>query len=84
MKLLLILASAVLISLQPMQPVPSPGQKIPFPSSKETVYICNSESATKYHSKEDCRGLNACKAEIKSIDRQDAIKKGRDECGWCW
>lgn len=50
----------------------------------ETVYICDSKGATKYHSKEDCRGLNNCKADIISIDKKEAIKKEREECGWCW
>ncbi len=51
---------------------------------QETVYICDSKGATKYHSKEDCRGLNNCKADIISIDKKEAIKKGREECGWCY
>jgi len=50
----------------------------------ETVYICDSEGATKYHSKNNCRGLNNCKADIVPMDKKDAIKLGRDECGWCY
>lgn len=56
----------------------------PSTHQQETVYICDSKSATKYHSEEDCRGLNNCKADIISIDKKDAIKKGREECGWCY
>jgi hypothetical protein len=84
MKLILILASALFFSLQPMHVHPNQGQLLFSKKFKDTVYICNSTTATKYHSKDDCRGLNACKADIISIDKQDAIRKGRDECGWCW
>ncbi len=57
---------------------------IPTIQSKETVYICNSKGATKYHAEENCRGLNNCKAEILSVDKKEAIKLGREECGWCY
>lgn len=50
----------------------------------ETVYICDSEGATKYHSKNNCRGLNNCKADIVPISKKEAIQLGREECGWCY
>lgn len=49
-----------------------------------TVYICNGKYATKYHAEEDCRGLNNCKSTISSITKEDAIKKGREECDICY
>ena len=57
-----------------------------IPPAVETetyVYICNSNSAKKYHYSKTCRGLNACKHEIKKVTIGDA--KGtykRTLCGW--
>jgi hypothetical protein len=50
----------------------------------ETVYICNGTSATKYHKTNRCGGLSNCRGTITSIDKSDAIKKGRTECLRCW
>jgi hypothetical protein len=33
-----------------------------------TVYICNSKSAAKYHRNKNCKGLNDCKHDIKAMD----------------
>ncbi len=46
------------------------------------VYICNSKSSKKYHFKETCRGLNACKHEIIKISLKEAKEKGLEICGW--
>ena len=46
-----------------------------------TVYICNSQYATKYHYASDCRGLNACKSEIIGVSLSSA-KETRTLCGW--
>lgn len=47
------------------------------------VYICDSEGATKYHYKKDCRGLNNCKHTIRYVSLDDAKKKGKKTlCGW--
>lgn len=48
----------------------------------EEVYICNSKNATKYHKKEFCRGLGACKKETKKVTSQEAKDKGLTLCGW--
>lgn len=80
MKTLFIIVTALLLSHYPSSTI----NQNRLLSSKETVYICNSTSATKYHSKEDCRGLNNCKTEIKSMDVKEAIQLGREECGWCY
>jgi hypothetical protein len=52
--------------------------------NSETVYICDSKNATKYHSKENCGGLQNCKAEIKEIKKSEAIRLDRTECLKCW
>lgn len=47
------------------------------------VYLCNSTSAKKYHYVKSCRGLNACKHEIRKVSLSDAkyVYK-RTLCGW--
>ena len=51
---------------------------------EETVYICNGTYATKYHKTKTCGGLNNCKGTITSIDKSDAVKKGRTACLRCY
>ena len=46
------------------------------------VYICDSDSATKYHYSPSCRGLNACKHEIIKVSKNKAEASGRTLCGW--
>ena len=46
------------------------------------VYISNSGTATKYHLKHDCRGLNACKAEVVKLVKEKAVEQGYGLCGW--
>ncbi|HRE78835.1 MAG TPA: hypothetical protein PLL09_13540 [Flavobacterium sp.] len=48
----------------------------------EDVYICNSKNATKYHKKEFCRGLGACKKETKKVTLKEAKDLGLTLCGW--
>jgi hypothetical protein len=48
----------------------------------EEVYICNSKNATKYHKKEFCRGLSACKKETVKVTLKEAKAKGLTLCGW--
>ncbi len=58
---------------------------IPFltgSNTKKEVYICNSKSASKYHKKEFCRGLSACKKETKKITLKEAKERGFTLCGW--
>lgn len=47
-----------------------------------TVYVCDSKNATKYHYKENCRGLSNCKHQILSMDIEKAKKSGKSLCGW--
>lgn len=51
-------------------------------STATTVYVCNSSGAKKYHYKETCRGLSACKHEIVTMNRDSAENKGLGVCGW--
>lgn len=46
------------------------------------VYICNSNTATKYHLNKTCRGLNKCKSSVVKISLGDAKKEGKKLCGW--
>lgn len=46
------------------------------------VYICNSKGAKKYHLKEFCRGLSACKHEVIKVTLKEAQAKGLGLCGW--
>jgi hypothetical protein len=85
MKLFILLLFSFSTWLYPTEN-PLNGQRIlpSYSSTQETVYICDGKYATKYHQVEDCRGLSNCKAEILSIDKKDAIKKGREECAICY
>jgi hypothetical protein len=51
-------------------------------NSAEEVYICDSKNATKYHKKEFCRGLSACKKETKKVTLKEAKDLGLTLCGW--
>ena len=52
-------------------------------SSESYVYLCNSESATKYHLDKGCRGLNSCNHGVVKVTFNEAVKKGKKTlCGW--
>lgn len=53
-----------------------------FTKTAEVVYVCQSKGATKYHYKETCRGLNACKHNIVKKSIKDAKAIGLTLCGW--
>jgi hypothetical protein len=48
----------------------------------ETVYVCKSAGAKKYHYKQTCRGLSGCKHEVVKMDKSDAENRGLGLCGW--
>jgi len=50
--------------------------------SEPYVYLCDSETAHKYHYQDNCRGLNACKHTIIKVPLHEAIEEGRTLCGW--
>jgi len=52
-------------------------------SESKKVFICDSESATKYHLKANCKGLEKCDHDVLKITKEEAIKKGKTElCGY--
>ena len=51
---------------------------------EETVYVCTGGSATKYHSRSNCRGLGKCKGKIVSMPISQAKKQGRTACKICY
>jgi hypothetical protein len=53
-----------------------------FAKTADDVYICNSKGAKKYHLKEFCRGLSACKHEVIKVTLKEAKAKGLGLCGW--
>lgn len=53
-----------------------------FNVADNTVYICGSAGAKKYHYKESCRGFNACKHEIIKTTKAKAEEIGLTLCGW--
>lgn len=57
------------------------------PQQKEdntSVYICTGKSAYSYHNNRECRGLNKCNAEIKSVSLEYAKSIGRSPCKICY
>ncbi|MFV8328296.1 hypothetical protein [Flavobacterium sp. ZS1P14] len=55
-----------------------------FITSKDgdTVYICVSKTASKYHLAESCKGLNRCTHTVSKVTVKEAINMGYSLCGW--
>ena len=53
-----------------------------FKNVDNTVYVCDSPNAKKYHLSDTCRGLNACKHQIVKITQSKARDLGLTLCGW--
>jgi 5-bromo-4-chloroindolyl phosphate hydrolysis protein len=51
-------------------------------TDSNTVYICNSSGATKYHYTTTCRGLKNCQYKIIKTTLEAARSKGRTLCAW--
>jgi 5-bromo-4-chloroindolyl phosphate hydrolysis protein len=47
-----------------------------------TVYTCDSKYATKYHYKENCRGLSGCHYRIVKTTLEEAKKENKKLCEW--
>ena len=47
---------------------------------KDSVYICDSPSAKKYHLKNDCHGLRKCTHRIIEITLEEAKKRKFELC----
>jgi hypothetical protein len=48
------------------------------------VYICTGNNAYRYHNNGNCRGLDNCCAEIKSVSLEYAKSIGRSPCKICY
>lgn len=46
------------------------------------VYVCDSPNATRYHYKQNCRGLSNCNHKIIKMSLDEAIKSHRTLCQW--
>lgn len=53
-----------------------------FHPPQTKVYICGPAGAKKYHYKENCRGLSACRHEIIKTSIAQAQGFGLTLCGW--
>ncbi len=53
-----------------------------IPNDKGDVYICVSKTASKYHYKEDCKGLKKCSHTISKVSLKEAQNAGYTICGW--
>ncbi len=53
-----------------------------FHNIETNVYICGTKGAKKYHLKESCRGLSACKHEVVKTTVKEAKSYGLTICGW--
>lgn len=50
----------------------------------ETVFVCTSSGATKYHSDTDCPGLNSCSDDLEELYVPEAEYKGYEPCKRCY
>jgi len=53
-----------------------------FHSPETKVYICGPRGAKKYHYKENCRGLTACRHVLTKVTLAQAQGFGLTLCGW--
>ncbi|RFZ93079.1 hypothetical protein D0C36_15855 [Mucilaginibacter conchicola] len=47
-----------------------------------TVYVCESPNAKRYHLNEHCRGLSNCTYRIIKVTPEQAKKGGKTLCRW--
>ena len=48
-----------------------------------TVIICTGKYSKRYHN-HICRGMKACKGEVKKVKLSEAKKMGLTPCGYCY
>lgn len=48
------------------------------------VYICTGPKARVYHKTDECRGLDRCSGDVKSVSLEQAKGMGRRECRICY
>lgn len=56
----------------------------PVQDGNTQVYICTGNNAYRYHNSKNCRGLNRCSADIKSVSLEYAKSIGRSPCKICY
>lgn len=48
-----------------------------------TVIICTGKYSKRYHAYM-CKGMKACKGDVKKVKLSEARKKGLTPCGYCY
>lgn len=51
-------------------------------SKQPDVYVCKSDTGSRYHLNKDCHGLKRCKHQIEKMSINKAKKIGRTICGY--
>ncbi len=49
----------------------------------DCVYVCSGQSARRYHSVNDCRGLSRCSGEVVEMTIEEADSYGKTPCKMC-
>lgn len=52
--------------------------------SDDRVYVCSSNSSTRYHAFRDCYGLDRCSKQVLTLSESEAEKRGYTPCKWCY
>ncbi|MCL1937751.1 MAG: hypothetical protein FWF52_05065 [Candidatus Azobacteroides sp.] len=58
------------------------GESVAVPQ-ETTVTICTGKYSKRYHNS-ICRGMKACKGEVKKVKRWEAMNMGLTPCGYCY
>ena len=56
-------------------------------TDSNSVVICTGPQSKAYHTisnQDECYGVNACSADLKTISKQEALDKGRHPCRFCY
>lgn len=51
---------------------------------QDSVWICTSENAKRFHASDTCGGILSCGEEIKQFTREEAERNGRTYCHKCY
>ncbi|MBQ6649306.1 MAG: hypothetical protein IJM66_10740 [Muribaculaceae bacterium] len=51
---------------------------------QDSVWICASSSAKRFHASDTCKGLSYCGSDIITLTREDAENTGRTYCHKCY
>ena len=53
-------------------------------TTTDNVYVCTGKYSKSYHNNLKCRGIKACKSEVKTISLAEAQKSHRKPCKLCY